>query len=248
MSGLGDSAAGAIDALLSRLRMIRSSDPAERRTGIITAAVALLFSCCACGWFLQEDGVTPEDDAGGIQPLVSTVAPTDEPDEPPIEEPATPTPRPSPTERPTATDLPAATEAPPTATAPPTIVPPTAVPTPAFPYDPPPEEDRNCADFAGTGTDPQAWWNARRSDSWPNPGGLDGDGDGSVCEQGEGGIPAAPPPPPAPAADQPSRPCDTSLTCDDFGSWSEMNAWWNACGRPEQYDRNGDGVPCEGLR
>ena len=31
-------------------------------------------------------------------------------------------------------------------------------------------------------------------------------------------------------------------------SWQEMADWWQACGRPDKYDRNGDGVPCESLR
>lgn len=55
--------------------------------------------------------------------------------------------------------------------------------------------------------------------------------------------PTSPPAPP-----QPQYGCDTEPNCDAFTSWTEMNDWWIACGRPAKYDKNGDGVPCEALR
>lgn len=107
-----------------------------------------------------------------------------------------------------------------------------------------PGQDRDCDEFASQ-AEAQEYWDYHRDDRWPNPGRLDGNGNGVVCEAGGGDSPAPAETTAPPAA---VRPCDLSLNCGDFGSWSEMFAWWEACGRPEQYDRNGDGVPCEGLR
>ena len=88
-----------------------------------------------------------------------------------------------------------------------TAVPPTTTPVPptqAPPIDRDPNGARACDDFPSYEI-MQRWrtyWIAR---GIGNPGGLDGDGDGVACEDGEGGRQAAaptdpPPPPPPPAS------------------------------------------------
>ena len=184
---------------------------------------------------------------GGSKPTPTPVPPTVRPATQTPEVVATKTKRPTPTERPTeeATE----TTAPPSPTAAPTKppVPPTAAAT-ALPdkfTQLNPDEDRDCDEFRNQ-AEAQAYWNVYRTAERQNPGRLDGNGNGVVCEDTDRSssqrsiqVPVQPP--------APSRPCDTSLTCDDFGSWQEMFDWWNACGRPDKYDRNGDGDPCEGL-
>lgn len=137
--------------------------------------------------------------------------------------------QPSPTTRLLPTDLPrvsptmtppaatrtlaaSATPQPPTSTLTPTAIPPTRVPpTSVPPTQPPPVDldprsDRNCSEFANYGQ-MQSWrryWIAR---GVPNPGRLDGDGDGVACEDGEGGRPAAAAPrAPQPLLQQPAAP------------------------------------------
>lgn len=113
-----------------------------------------------------------------------------------------------------------------------------------------PDEDRNCGDFKDNG-EAQDWYDFWRSPDRPNPGDLDGDNDGEICEQGASGgvapaqiqplIPQVPPAPPA------GPNCVGARTCATFGSHAEAQAYWEACGRPSQMDRDGDGVVCENL-
>lgn len=121
------------------------------------------------------------------------------------EQPATATSRPTATDKPkaTATDV-VPTEVP--ATASPTEPPaPTAAPTAApAAYNPDPDKDHDCDEWAGHGggTAAQAWWNINRTSDRPNPGGLDGNGNGVPCEENDRSAPPPPPPPtpvPAPA-------------------------------------------------
>lgn len=171
----------------------------KRNIGI--GCLALAFMCGGCFYLLPTPDPQPSQPRGLMATAAATEVEVEQPTDEPTEEPTevdTATPKATETEKATATDEPTA---PPTATPVPTAVPPTAAPQ--FAYDPNPCDQLNCGDFAGKSTDPQEWWNARKSEQCPNPGGLDGDNDGSVCEEGEGGVPAAQPvapPPPAPSS------------------------------------------------
>ncbi len=100
----------------------------------------------------------------------TAVAPTEAPSEAPSPEPSA-----VPTGVPTAEPLP------------PTVVPPTDVPLPPTEAPAPrpeysdPAADRNCSDFSD-GWEAQTWWDYWRARGSNNPGGLDGDNDGNVCE------------------------------------------------------------------
>lgn len=166
---------------------------ASKRNGAIGCIVLVLVVGACLRAFAGDD---PEP-APAVQPLAAPVATAEEATVEPTVEPAdaaTFTPEATATDAATETAAPTAA---PTETPAPTAVPATAAPQ--FAYDPDPCSDLNCADFAGKSTDPQDWWNARKSDQCPNPGGLDGDNDGSVCEEGEGGVPGAQPVAPPPA-------------------------------------------------
>ncbi len=207
----------------------------------------LLFMCGGCFYLLPTPDPEPSQPRGFMSTTEATEAepPTAKPTDEPIE---------AATARPEATETKAPTEAPtetpeptaaPTSTPEPTLPPPTA--TPAIP-DLNPDQDRDCNEFANR-EQAQAYWEHYRNPGRPNPGRLDGNSNGIVCEDPDRSArEVAPAPQPQPAAAQPSRPCDTSLKCTDFGSKAEMLAWWNACGRPSKYDKNGDGDPCESLR
>lgn len=145
-----------------------------------------------------------------------------------------------------------------TVTKPPTAVPPTTAPTevpataapqpaalPAGVVDRDPNLAANCGDFPSPAA-AQSWWNYYRGQGNNNPGGLDGDGDGDVCEQGNDG-PSSGSQPVAPAPAAPSVACSGAKTCNEFGSHAEAQAYWEACGRPDKMDRDGDGVVCESL-
>lgn len=152
--------------------------------------IALAVVCNMCSQLLGGGSQPPPTPTPEVQPLVAPVDETIEVEATATDEP-TDEPEPTLTEEPT--DEPTAvppTEVP--TAAPPTAIPPTAAPV--FAYDPPCQDTVNCADFAASGTDPQAWWNARRSAECPNPGRLDGNSNNMVCEDGEGGRSAAPPP------------------------------------------------------
>lgn len=150
-------------------------------------------------------GVSPAE-----QRLVATAEPIDV---------ATRTPRPTqaPTGAATATmtvEPPTATSEPPSPTAPPPTQPP--------PIDIEPRQDQNCSSFPNVQT-MQAWRRYWIGRGIANPGGLDGDGDGVACEDGEGGRPAAAPPPPPPPAAAPAQAapsgcckfCRTGKPCGD---------------------------------
>lgn len=122
---------------------------------------------------------------------------------------AKPTRRP-PTTRPTAQPTLAST-----ATASPTPFPPTVPPTltssPTVPRPTPvpekflslnPDQDRDCDEFDSY-AEAQAYWNYHRNPSRPNPGGLDGNGNGVVCEEADRQAP----PPPQPLVGQPPSGC-----------------------------------------
>lgn len=176
-------------------------------------------------------------DADETEEATATREPTDEPE-------------------PTETDEPSPTTVPPTDTPAPTV---TAVPpTPAPPHPADPNGTRACADFPDAGT-MQAWRSYWIQRGIGNPGGLDGDGDGTACEEGEGGRPAAapptaPPPPPPPPTEAPAaNPWYTNgqdlYNCGDFNHWSEAKAVLdaNAPGDPNGLDADNDGIPCESL-
>lgn len=197
-----------VDALVDRGSMRGQSFPIAHEESPVTAgtlhrhmlAVAAALLLAGCGSAATPAATeAPKDAARPLMAVNTEPAATAEAQD-------------TATNEPKSTDVPPtdapATEAPtaaPTKPPPPTAVPvPTAMPAPAFAYDPSPADDLNCDDFSGTTTDPQAWWNARRSAEHPNPGGLDGDSDSDVCEEGDPRSvvrqqPVAPPPPAAPS-------------------------------------------------
>lgn len=217
------------------LKRFQSKSKSSQAGGLM----ALLLSCglYACG------GTDTTAEPGAQEPptaAAAEVAPTE------AEATATEESLPTATNEATATEEP--TVAPPTS-APPTTIPPTAVPQPpALPagvVDRDPNLDANCADFPSPAA-AQSWWDYHRSKGHGNPGGLDGDNDGDVCEQGNdgpesGANPVAPPP----AA--PSIACSGSKRCAEFGTQADAQAYWEACGRPGDMDRDGDGRICESL-
>lgn len=216
------------------------------RKGRMGIAVALLIPCFAC-WLCSAAA----SGLGLIDP-VPTATP-----EPATTRGVTITPRPSATARPTrAAAQPTATGEPSTSTTvPATAAPvlPTVAPVASSANPRPdlsPDEDRNCGDFSSN-DEAKVWYDFWRSSDRPNPGRLDGDGDGDICEQGASGgggpaqiqplIPQVPPPAPA------GPNCVGSRTCSTFGSQGEAQAYWEACGRPSQMDRDNDGRVCESL-
>ena len=124
-----------------------------------------------------------------------------------------------------------------------TTVPP-SLPTSPPEYDPSPGDPADCADFTSSEA-AQSWWNRHRGGEHANPGGLDGDGDGAVCEAGGGAevVPTQPPPPQAPAG----PPCAGRRTCSEFGSQRAAQEYFERCGRPSAMDRDKDGRVCESL-
>lgn len=145
-------------------------------------AIALLIPCC--GLSVMYGGA---QQLGLIEtPPTSTPRPTATPA-------PTRTPRPPATARPTrATPTDAPIDPPPTETpariqpamqAPPPVAP-TAAP-PAEAQNPRPDRDPtagvNCGDFA-TRAEARAWWQYWRARGVQNPGGLDGNNDGTACE------------------------------------------------------------------
>ncbi len=201
--------------------------------------IAIALFAGACG--SEEEGSDVE-----TSPTVESVPVSTLPmaEDLPTDPPPTPS-QPPATEAATATDEPTALPASPTPL-PPTAAASTEAPAPALlSYDPDPNVDANCDDFP-TREEAIAWWIVHRGEGHENPGGLDGDGDGEVCEQGSsGGSDAAPPPPPEPAA--PAIACSGHRTCGTFSTQGEAQAYWEACGRPGSMDRDDDGVVCESL-
>lgn len=229
--------------------LVRDRQNAKPRDWVIGAVVAVL------GYGVIADmaspGPQPEEPRGLLDAdIAATAVDTDVPPTG-ASNTATPTRTPNPTSTTAPKQLRTAT---PRATTAPTDTPePTLPPTTAAPAIPDlnPDEDRDCNEFVNR-EEAQAYWEHHRNQDRPNPGRLDGNSNGIVCEDPDRSAPAAAPvvaPAPQPLMQaQPSRPCDTGLKCTDFSSKAEMLAWWNACGRPSKYDRNGDGDPCESLR
>jgi len=187
-------AQAAVAAVTTSFRtIVRDRKGAKPRDWAIGCGT-LLVACCAC-FFLTPTPDRDERDGRGSQPFMATAGATVQATvgvTEVVEPTATRTERPTATEVQSNTPGPTATARPTPTSLPTTAVPPTV--TPAFAYDPPCRDQVNCADFIGRGVDPQTWWSARQSTDCPNPGRLDGDNDGSVCEEGEGGVPAAAPP------------------------------------------------------
>ncbi len=202
---------GNIGHLRSRLPGISSGNAGTRMVSwaVLIAAAALTGLMAIAG--SAEPSAAPK---GAESPQPPGLV-----DQPTSEATGFPTSPPSPTwARPTWTKgtllpPPTATGVPATATRTSTPVPPTEAPA----VDLDPYADRNCDEFDNYGQ-MQAWrlyWQRR---GVPNPGNLDGDGDGLACEEGEGGRPAPPPSPlpfaqpaapvaPPPAAQPPARGC-----------------------------------------
>jgi hypothetical protein len=165
---------------------------------------------------------------------------------------ATRTPNPRPTMRPSATDAPASetpvpatqTPLPPTPTEiPSTAVPPTAPP----PVNLDPRQDRKCDEFDSY-DQMVAWRNYWIARGIPNPGHLDGDGDGVACEEGEGGRPA-PPPPPQPAVQQPPPPAaqpPPPRACCKYCTPGKSKPCGDTCIRLSYTCRSGPGCACAG--
>lgn len=133
---------------------------------------------------------------------------------------------------------------------------PTAEPATAAPVQPTtlpsymsldPLEDRDCDEFPSQAA-AQSYWEYHRSAERPNPGRLDGNGNSVVCEDPDRSArqaPAQEQAAPPPAAQ--SIACSGSKTCKEFGSQAQAQAYWEACGRPGDMDRNNNGVVCESL-
>jgi hypothetical protein len=127
---------------------------------------------------------TTKPTAAASQPAV--IALTDIPaTDIPITETSTteaPTDMPAPVEPTTEPEQP--TELPPPAEPTAEPAPPTEIPAPRPDLDP--MSDINCSDFGGTGKmrgqSAQAWWEYWRTKGIANPGGLDGNNNGEVCE------------------------------------------------------------------
>lgn len=221
--------------MLTRVKSMNKSQKAA------WGLIGLVLSCGLCSR-LGSDNPTIKTSP---TPVVATDLPAAT--EPVSTEAPEPTlaPEPSATEAAPPTNAP--TDIPPTA--PPTPIPPTAAPQPAgLPAgveERDPNIDANCADFSSPAA-AQTWWAYHRAQGHSNPGGLDGDNDGDVCEQGnDGPSSGAQPDAPPPAA--PSIACSGSKKCAEFGSQGEAQAYWEACGRPGDMDRDGDGRICESL-
>lgn len=146
------------------------------RDSVLMASVVLAFLVVGCSTAPEPQ---PLLDVPATSASESSTSPIDAPTElSPTVSIATAVP----TEVPT-TVLP--TEAP---TIPPALPPPPTAP-PAAPTEPPPPRpdysdpaaDRNCSDFVD-GWEAQRWWEYWRARGSNNPGGLDGDDDGDVCE------------------------------------------------------------------
>ena len=203
----------------------------------------------------------------------SAAGPTNSPDCAPT--PAS-TPIAPPTAAPEATPAPSATAIPaPTPEPPPTPTPdPTPKPTPTPTPDPTPESadiqqeefvDLYCGDFSDW-PEAQSFFESQGGPD-QDPHGLDGDGNGVVCQSLPGSptdsslstpAPMATPVPDpelTPAAPQyaglPFDPSGPDRNCSDFSSWWDAQNFFLAAGGPDEdphrLDHNGDGTVCESL-
>lgn len=167
------------------------------RRNIAITCGGLLFMCGGCLYLLPEPDLEPSQSRGFMSTIEATEAdpPTAEPAVAPTGEPteaATATPVATETDAPTETPEPTAA---PTSTPEPTLPPPTA--TPAIP-DLNPDQDRDCNEFS-TREQAQAYWEHHRNPGRPNPGRLDGNNNGIVCEDPDRSAREVAPPPPPPA-------------------------------------------------
>lgn len=153
--------------------------------------MALLLSCGLCSR-LGTGGDKPKESP--TEAVAEATATTADPT-------ATNEPRPTDTEEATATEAATATEKP---TVAPTAVPVQPTSEPAY-MSLDPLQDRDCAEFPSQAA-AQAYWDRHQSADRPNPGRLDGNGNGRVCEDPDRAARQAPaqeqaaPPPAAPAA------------------------------------------------
>lgn len=180
------------------------------------------------------------EEAAPTHDIPTVVPPSREQPEPTTTKPLPPTEKPVP-----ATPAPP-TEAPSTSTPEPAPIPPAEPP----PVDLNPNTDQNCDSFSSY-DEMQAWRTYWVDRGVSNPGGLDGDGDGVACEEGEGGRAAAPaqffaPQPPAPAPPSGLQ-CIGYRPCGDFSTHAAAQAYFEACGRPSKMDGDGHGSACESL-
>lgn len=162
--------------------MARSSARARAKNGAV-GCVVLLVAVAACFSLFDNDDSEP---APVVRPAAAPIPTAEVEDEATVEL----EPEATETDEPTVVPTDEPTELPPTAV-PPTLAP-TAIPEPTQPPplpteppDPRPDlnagSDLNCSDFSD-GWEAQRYWDYWRARGVNNPGGLDGDGDGDVCE------------------------------------------------------------------
>lgn len=173
-----------LDDADTRGSSMRRQQATPRQTAI--GCGALLLICGGLWYVFNSSGENGADVATPTTAVVTDVAATEalativeatntaevHPTDTAAASPEPPTEAPAPTTPPSEEPLP---------TTPPTEAQPPTEPPPPRPDYPDPGADRDCKDFT-SGAEAQAWWNYWHAQGHPNPGHLDGDGDGHVCE------------------------------------------------------------------